>query len=76
MTNTVLSTITITDKNTLRPITWNVDHVMSAGENVARLYGWTHAIAISRPKGRRSFLIHAELIGDVIVRHTDPVKVF
>lgn len=74
-TPTILPTVTIVDQNTNRPVIWNIDHAVEAGPNVTRLYGWTHALMISRPKGRRIYAIDAEIIGDVIVRHNAPRKV-
>lgn len=70
-----LETLTTIDQNTRRPITWNIDYVGECGPNVGR-YGWTHCYGVSRPRGRRSYMIHVELVGDVVVRHSQPVKVF
>jgi len=71
-TATPLDTITTKDQNTGRQITWNVGH--AAEIDPAKSYGWTHTIMVSRPKGRAVYVMHAELIGDVIVRHSNPRK--
>ncbi len=75
-TATPLSTITTTDQNTQRTITWNVDHVIEHGANTRSQYGWTHLFMLSRPKGRVSYVVHVELIGDVVVRQSRPTKAF
>ena len=71
----ILPTITTVDQNTGRQITWNVVHVAEHADP-AKAKGFTHMIGMVRPKGRRSYMIHAEMIGDVIVRHTTPLQVF
>lgn len=77
MTNaTALQTITTIDRNTLCPITWNVEHVVEHGENTTRQYGWTHGFAVTRPKGRRVYSMDVVLIGDVVVKHNEPRKIW
>lgn len=76
MTETLLDTITLTDQNTGRPVTWNVEASSEHGPNVRSRYGWTHTVMVSRPKGRRVYAMDVELVGDVVVRNNQPRKMF
>lgn len=73
MTN-VLDTITTIDQNTGRSITWNIVAARDAGANVQAQYGWTHSFGVIRPKGRKLHAMWVEMIGDVVVRSTTPMK--
>lgn len=64
------TTFTTTDQNTGRTVTWNVEHV-SAGRN-----GFTHTVMATRPAGRSTFVMHVEMNGSEMVRHTNPAKAF
>lgn len=73
---TILDTVTTVDQNTGRPVVWNVEHVTAHGDNTRGAYGYTHVLAVSRPKGRRVYALHVEMIGDVVVRHSTPTVMF
>lgn len=71
-----METIETIDQNTRRPITWNVDAVTDAGPQVTSRYGWTHSLAISKPKGRRVYVIWAVIEDNVVIRHSSPKVMF
>lgn len=71
METTALGTLTTTDQNTLRPITWNVESVSEMS-----IYGWTHQYLVTRPQGRSTYVIDVTLIGDVVVKHSNARKIF
>lgn len=69
METTALATITTTDQNTRRPIVWTIE---SAREQAYK--GWTHSLLLTRPKGRSTYVMDVEMIGDVVVRHSSARK--
>lgn len=81
MTNTTHpATVTTTDQNTGRTITWDVGYFSPCLPNTladAKRNGqpWTHMIGLSRPKGRRLYSAWAEVneTGE-IVQMSNPVS--
>jgi hypothetical protein len=73
---TILPTMITKDQNTGRDITWQITFSQAAGPATQDRYGWTHVLGLSRTKGRRAYMVHAVVIGDVIVKHSAPVKAF
>lgn len=72
-----IKTVETIDQNTRRTITWNVDVVMdNEGTQIQAQYGWTHSLGLSRPKGRRSYIAHAVIVGGEVTKLSTPVKVF
>ena len=70
---TALDTLTTTDQNTGRRTTWSVVSAIESGPNTRRASGFTHHLVCTRPRGRKAHVIHVELIGNVVVRHSTPV---
>lgn len=77
VTTTPESIITI-DQNTRREITWNVDLVIDEADTLeAAENGWTHTLAVSRPKGRRSYVMFVRMNDEgQILRHSTPKAAF
>jgi len=69
---TTPATITTTDRNTLRPIVWTVDHAVEHGPNTTRSLGWTHGLLVSRPKGRRFYAIDVTIVDGEVVKASAP----
>lgn len=76
MTETPLDTLNLTDQNTGRQVAWVVEASSEHGPNVRSRYGWTHTYMVRRPAGRRAYAVDVELVGDVVVRHNSPRKMF
>jgi len=67
---TIHSTVTLTDPQTLRPVHYNVDFVKQL--TPTERSPWTHQIVMTRPRGRKAYIVDVVVIGDVIVKHTRP----
>lgn len=75
---TTPETVTTIDQNTRREITWNVDFVQEQEGTVESAEnGWTHFLGVSRPKGRRSYVMFVRMNADgQVLRHSTPQVVF
>ena len=62
------TTITTTDQNTCRPITWDVLHAHP------RSGSYTHMLTLARPKGHKGYIMNVRLseTGDLLA-HDRPV---
>jgi hypothetical protein len=67
---TVLTTVTLTDQNTGRPVTYNVDWAKECSPS--ERYPWTHQLVMTRPAGRKAYVMDCVFVGDVLVKHTNP----
>lgn len=68
----ILATLTTIDQNTGAAITWKIEHVHEVGPNVGR-YGWTHSLVVKRAtRGRKFYIMWVEMVGDVVVRNSEP----
>ncbi len=70
MNTTIHPTVTLTDQNTLRPVTYNVEHVKVC--TPSERYPWTHQLVMTRPRGRKAYVMDCVFVGDVLVKHNTP----